>query len=124
MSPAAASGAAASSSSSAATLLLVASNDTSMTLWDVNRSAVNRAGETTPLPVARLEPGALHAGGIFGMHTRGGRVLTASKVAGTQYVSFYCSKGGRAARQNRAVCIQEGPPLGPPRPLPMLAAVP
>ncbi|KAL4448255.1 hypothetical protein ABPG75_005474 [Micractinium tetrahymenae] len=58
--------------------LLTAGNDGAVCLWDVARAA-EAGGRGGVVPQCLARSTSLHQGGIFSLHERGGRILTASK---------------------------------------------
>ncbi|KAL4423386.1 hypothetical protein ABPG77_004317 [Micractinium sp. CCAP 211/92] len=74
--------------------LLTAGNDGVVCLWDLSRSA-EAGGRGGLVPECLARAAGLHQGGIFSLHERGSRVLTASKD-GTVVISAVCEAGGGA----------------------------
>ncbi|PSC70328.1 WD repeat-containing 32 [Micractinium conductrix] len=73
--------------------LLTAGNDGTVGLWDLGRAAeAGGRGGLVPQCLARATD--LHSGGIFSLHERGGRLLTAAKDASVAISSL--GEGSRA----------------------------
>ena len=80
-------------------LLLTAGNDGAACLWDLSRAAEaggggrGVGGGAGALPQCLARAAGLHAGGIFSLHERAGRVLTASKDGSVVVSSLDCGRG-------------------------------
>ncbi|KAL4857638.1 Histone-binding protein [Chlorella vulgaris] len=97
----------AAASSGPPLLLLTAGNDGAARLWDLGRAAAG--GGTSGAPQQLAQTNNLHTGGIFSLHEKAGRVLSASKDGSVTISSLGGSSGTASlAAVQRYETLHEG----------------